>query len=231
MARATFITALCVAALLAGCWAKQEPEPPSPQAQKQSGPTVTAPAGAAAKDETPRPAALLKISHAYPLKKYVAVERTVYEVMPYYTYVDFVAKNYVATLEEAVNRPDGFRWVSAYLADGWPVCVAEKKFIEDCFAHGIKLNLIDFSYSRFTEKGITIEEEHDHQLYEMKVYVKYTMEYIYPDGRVVKREERKVFTMEKRLDFGPPPKAGSPTFISVVITAIEDDTDPAGDVS
>ncbi len=217
VARVGFFVVLCVAVvMLTGCGTKQEAAPATPaEAQKQSGPSVPAAAAPAAWSVPP-------------LNKFVIEEDTRGgRTKSYNYYVDDVAERYVKTLEEAVKRPDGFRWVSAYLDSSRPVYAAEKKRIEECYAQGIKLRLVECELSRFTKKGRILEEKRDHHLYELKVHVKYVMEYAYPDNWIVKRAERKVFTLEQRQDFGQGDT--DKKFIqkiTVVITAIEDDTQP-----
>lgn len=233
MARVGLFMVLCVAAaLIAGCGAKQEAAPPAPtQAQKQSGPSVSAATDATAKGQNPKPAVTPTARSVPPLKKFVIEEDTRGgRIKSYHYYVDYVAKHYVKMLEEAVKRPDGFRWVSAYLDSSRQVYAAEKKRIEECYAQGIKLRLVECELASFTKKGRILEEKRDYHLYALKVHVKYVMEYTYPDNWIVKRAERKVFTLEQRQDFvGPATREGSPQIISVIITAIEDDTELAGD--
>lgn len=214
MARVGFYIVLCVAAvMLAGCGARQETAPATPaEAQKQSGP----PAPAAAPAAWPEP----------PLEKYVIIERRADSTKAYNFYVDIVAQRYVRTLEETVKRPDGFRWVSACLDSSRPVYAAEKKRIEECYAQGIKLRLVECELASSTKKGRILEEKPYYILTELKVHVKYIMEYTYPDNWIVKRAERKVFTLEQA--YISERKAGKDFAHrrEVVITAIEDDTEP-----
>jgi len=227
VARVGLFMVLCVAAaLIAGCGTRQEVASPTPaQAQNLGGPTA---ADTANKGENPKPVVAPAVWPVSPLEKFVIEEDTRGgRSKAYNYYVDNVAERYVKTLEEAVKRPDGFRWVSAYLDSSRPVYAAEKKRVEECYAQRIKLRLAECKLASFTKKGRILEEKRGHHLYELKVHVKYVMEYTYPDNWIVKRAERKVFTLEQRQDFGQGDTDKKFTQkITVVITAVEDDTEP-----
>ncbi len=214
MARVGLFMVLCVAAaLIAGCGTRQEAAPAAPaEAQKQSGPSA--------------PAAALAAWPVSPLERFVIIESRADSTKAYNFYVDIVAQRYVRTLEETVKRPDGFRWVSAYLDSSRPVYAAEKKRIEECYDKGIKLRLVECKLASFTKKGRILEEKPHHLLTELKVHVEYIMEYTYPDNWIVKRVERKVFTLEQAYISSIKGGKDFAQRIEVVITAIEDDTEP-----
>ncbi|MDT8900755.1 hypothetical protein [Anaeroselena agilis] len=219
MARVGLFMVLCVAAVMfAGCGTRQEAPPATPaEAQKQSGPSVPVTAPAA-----------WPVS---PLERFVIIERRADSTKAYNFYVDEVAQRYVKTLEEAVKHPDGFRWVSAYLDSSRPVYAAEKKRIEECYAQGIKLRLVECELASSTKKGRILEEKPYYILTELKVHVKYIMEYTYPDNWIVKRAERKVFTLEQAYISERKEGKNFEHKREVVITAIEDDTEPPGEGS
>jgi hypothetical protein len=208
---------------VAGCGPKQEKTGSAPAEKKvQVGQNVIAASGEAKNEKanTTRPATILN-----PLTKYGNVERTINDVKAYNYYVDDMPKFYLWALGEAVEKPDGFRWLSACLDAKHPIYETQKKYIEDCIAKGTKLRLLNYDLAEYTNKGHILEKDTDHHLYELKVHVKYTMEYTYADNRREIKELRKVFTMRQMQMFGKKDKGEDfVQRITVVITDIADDS-------
>lgn len=218
MAKISFITVLCILAMaVAGCGAEQEAANPVPvQTQKQSGASVAVTPETKAKSDNPRPAVF------GPLRAYGDTENTINDVKASTYYANEMAKLYLRALAEAVERADGINWVAALLDVDRPVYEAEKKYIEECFAKGIKLRLVDYGLFESPAKGRIIEEERDHHLYEHKVHVKYAMEITYADGSKETKKMRKVFTMRQRQVFGRKDRGDDfVQKISVIITDIK----------
>jgi hypothetical protein len=220
MAKISFLTVLCILVMaVAGCGTKQETTNPTPaQTQPQSGPAAVVPAETKDKSVKPRP-----VVFGRPLTKFEIIEKTINDVKASTYYVNEVAELYLRAFAEAVEKADGIEWVAAFLDTDRPVYEAEKKYIEGCFARGIKMSLTKFGLFESPAKGHIVEEERDHHLYEHKVHVKYAVEITYADGSKETQQMRKVFTMLQRQVFGR--KDCGDDFvqkISVVITDIKD---------
>ncbi len=206
----------------AGCGPKQEMAGSAPTEKKvQVGQAVKVVSDEAKneKTKTTRP-----VTMQSPLKQYGDVEKTINDVKAYNYYVDDMPKYYLQALVEAVEKPDGFLWVSACLEAEHPAHEAQKKYIEDCFANGTKLRLVNYDLSENTKKGRILEQDAAHHLYELKVHVKYTVEFTYADNSRETKELRKVFTMRQKQMLGRKDKGEEfVQRITVAITNIEDD--------
>ncbi len=219
----TFYLVLCalVVALL-GCRPNQETAGSAPAEKKVQGGQAAKVVSDEAKNErteTPRSASML-----CPLKKYGDVEKTINDVKTYNYYVDDMPRFYLRALGEAVEKPNGFQWVSACLSAEHPIYETQQKYIEDCFAKGTKLRLLNYDLAEYTNKGRILEKDADHHLYELKVHIKYTMEYTYADNSRETKELRKVFTMRQMQVLGKKDKGENfVQRITVVITDIADD--------
>lgn len=154
----------------------------------------------------------------------VVIEKTIKDVKSYNYYADLIPKLYLNKLEESVKNADGFDLVAGYLDADWPIYEAEKKIVEECFAKGIKLRLIASSFSASTpQKGRTLKKGGDYQLYEFKVFVKYSMEFIYADNRKEIHNIQKIFTVRQKQEVPQGANQGAYVQkITVVITNIED---------
>jgi hypothetical protein len=156
-------------------------------------------------------------------RKFGAIEKIPDRVKANYYYVHAIPKPYLLSKGDWVYRADGYKNIMKYFDDDSAIFQSEKKFMEDCYAKGIKLCLVAYREFKPLEKGRILSHSLKFTASEIKVFVEYTYEYTFADGSRETKTERKVFTVREdreSVDFS--------NKITVVIVNIEDATEADG---
>lgn len=177
--RAVICILLCfMLTAVSGCGSNRETANPAPETTKKQTDTNLTVSDNKAKAETveDRPS-----EEVLKPRRFSAVERIPERVKANFFYGDKITSSYLSAKSSAVATADGYKQLAWYFDDGSAVYQSEKKYVEECFAQGIKLRLVYSHYFKDPERGRSLENRANYSVYEMKIYMEYSYEYTFVD--------------------------------------------------